>query len=188
MITQPSQLYDKAQDLLNDPRVQKPLQASVSLYFQNLGWLKAFGVLLTAAFVAATIFFVVKTGWLALRVNRIQDVFLKSNLPKKRSVKAWRSVKKHFFDGDDNSLKIAIIEADNLLDEALKIAGLRGITLGDKLKGVTEEQLPNINLIWEAHKIRNRIAHEAQFKLNRDTAEKALAVYEQTLKDLTVLD
>ncbi|MEK9180541.1 MAG: hypothetical protein AAB897_03970 [Patescibacteria group bacterium] len=188
MPTNPSDLFAQIDKVVGDPRVHDLAQVSFSLYSANLGWLKALAVLLTAGFIAATAFFIAKTGWLALRIDRFEDVILRSDIPKKRSIKAWSNVKRHFFDGDDNSLKIAIIEADNLLDEALKLAGLRGQTLGDKLKGATEANLPNLEDIWEAHKLRNRIAHESQLRLNRDTAEKALVIYEQAFKDLGVLE
>jgi len=188
MPTTPPQLLAQINGALGDPRVQEPLQRTLSFYFSNLGWLKALAMLLTAFFILATIFFIAKTGWLALRVDRVRDVVLKSNLPKKRSIKAWKHVKKHFFAGDDNSLKLAVVESDNLLDEALKLAGFRGPTLGDKLKALDEAQLPNIQDVWEAHKLRNRIVHESGFKLNRDTAERALAIYERTFRDLGILD
>lgn len=188
MPANPSQLLAQIKDVLGESRLKEFAQISMSFYSANLGWLKALAVLITAGLFAATIFFAVKTGWLALKIDRVEDVILKTNLPKKRSIKAWMIIKKHFFEGGDQDLKVALIEADNLLDEALKYAGFRGISLGEKLKALTEAELPNINDVWEAHKLRNRIVHESGFKLNRDTAERALAVYEQTLKDFGVLD
>ncbi len=188
MIQQPLEVFAQIKDVVNDPRVQEPLNRSISLYLSNLGWLKAIGLLLSMSFVAATVLFAVRTGWLALRVDRVRDVILKTNLPKKRSIKAWQVIQKNFFSGDDPHLKVAIIEADNLLDEALKLAGFRAPMLGDKLKMLTEAELPGLNQVWEAHKLRNRIAHESGFKLNRDMAERALAIYEQTFKDLGLLE
>lgn len=165
-----------------------PLQQIITFYRENEGLIKFISVLLTVFFLGMTIYSMIVTGWLALRVDRFNDVFLKRNMPKKTSIKAWRKVQKHFFAGDENNLKLAILEADKILDEALKFAGFIGKTLGEKLKQVTPAQIPNINEIWEAHKLRNRIVHETNFSLNRDAAEKALAIYEKTLKDLGILD
>lgn len=187
-LPQPSEIFAQIKDVVADPRIQEPLQTSIEFYFSNLGLLKAFAVLLTAFFVGATIFFTIRTGWLAVKMDRFQDVILKSNIPKKRSIKAWRNITEHFFAGDEKDLKIALIESDNLLDEALKLAGFRGMTLGDKLKALDESQLPNIQDVWEAHKLRNRMVHEVDFKLPRDTAEKALGIYEQSFRDLGILD
>ena len=165
------------------------MQAQISNFWShNLGFIKALAILLTAFFVGSAIFFLIKTGWIQLRVDRIRDVILRSNMPKKRSVRAWREVQKHFFAGTDGELKAAIIEADNMMDEVLRTAGFRGQTLGDRLKQITSAQLENIDQIWEAHKLRNRIAHETDFKMNRDLAERALAIYQKTFKDLELLD
>jgi hypothetical protein len=184
----PLALMAQINQAINSPRVAELENKSVALYLAGLPWFKALAILLTAFFIGGTIFFVIKTGWLALRVDRVRDVILKTNLSKKRSIKIWQRVKRYHFAGDDKSLKLAVLEADKALDEAIRLAGFRGETLGDRLKKITEDQLPNIQEIWEAHKLRNRLVHEPDFNLTRDMAEKALAVYEQTLKDLQLLD
>ncbi len=161
---------------------------SLSWYANHLPLLKTIGFVFSCGFIGLTIFFAIRTGWIALRVDRMRDVILKTNMPKKRSMKIWQRVQTHFYAGDDNSLKLAILEADKILDEALRLAGFRGESLGDRLKKLDESKLPNLQDVWEAHKLRNRLVHETDFKLNRNTAERALAIYEQAFKDLGLLD
>jgi hypothetical protein len=60
--------------------------------------------------------------------------------------------------------------------------------LGDRLKRAKTSQIPNLDELWQAHKLRNQIAHEPDFKLKRDLAERALAIYETTLRNLGVLE
>lgn len=188
MIIQHPPLLAQIGKFIDSPSIQGPLQTSKAVYLSNLGLFKAVGILLTVFFVSCTIFFILKTGWLATRVDRFEDVLLKSDMPKRRAIKAWRNIQKHFFAGDDNNLKLAIIEADNTLNEALRLAGFKGENLGDRLKMIDESKLPGVQQIWEAHKLRNKIVHETNYKLNRNTAEKALAIYEATLSDLGLLD
>lgn len=183
-----AQATSEINQFLQSPAVQGTGERTLAVYSSYLPLLKAASILLTLFFLTATLIFMIKTSWLPLRIDRVRDVILKTNLPKKRTVKAWRSVKRHFFKGDENSLKMALIEADKLLDEALKAAGFRGESLGDKLKKITEVQLPNLQEIWEAHKLRNRLVHEPNIKLNRDLAERALSIYQQTLRDFGILD
>jgi hypothetical protein len=181
-------IFNQVNGFLTSPQAQKIQLASVSFYSSNLGSFQLVSVLITALLVAATVFFIIKTGWAATRIDRFEDVILKSDMPKNRSIKAWQKIENYFFNGDDNALKLAVLEADNLLDEALKLAGFRGENLGDRLKQIDEAQLANIQDLWEAHKLRNRLVHEMDFKLSRDLAEKALTIYEQTFKDLGLLD
>ncbi len=185
---QENNLLAQINNAFQNSGVQPSVNQFMSSYLSNLPELKALSIFLTVFFVASTIYFMIRTGWLPTRIDRAEDVILKRNLPKRRSMKGWRHIQKHFFKGDDNSLKIALIEADKILDEALKAGGFKGENLGERLKKITEAQLPNLDEVWEAHKLRNRLVHETDFKLNRDTAERALGVYERTFKDLGLLD
>lgn len=159
-----------------------------SFYVSHLIIFEAASVVISAILIGATIYFIIKTGWLTLRINRIQDVILKTDIPKREAKKTWAAVQEHFFTGGDNDLKVAILEADKVLDESLRSAGIQGSTLGDRLKKLKPSQLSDIDAIWQAHKLRNQIAHENDFKLKRDLAERALGTYEKALRELKVLD
>jgi hypothetical protein len=163
-------------------------QGAATIYISSLGWLEIGSVVISAVLIGATVYFIIKTGWLATRVNRMQDVILKADVPKKEIQKSWKTIQEHFFVGGDNDLKVAILDADKLLDEALRGAGIQGANLGDRLKKIKPSQLPDIEALWQAHKLRNQIAHESDFKLKRDLAERTLQIYEKTLHDLKALD
>ena len=85
----------------------------------------------------------------------------------------------------DNELSFnaSVIEADKLLDKALMEMGLPGRTMGERMKSASNKFSSN-NSIWYAHKIRNQIAHERNFKVDYNKAKHALAAYRQALKDL----
>lgn len=163
-------------------------QAALTLYNADLLPLEIFAVIVSAALVTGTVIIIIKTGWFSLRVDRVRDVILKTDMPKKRAREAWAAVQKHFFAGDANDLKIAVMEADNILNDALQYAGIRGANLGDRLKNVKRSQMPNLEDIWEAHKLRNEIAHETNFSLKRNAAERALETFEAALKNLGAFD
>jgi hypothetical protein len=170
------------------PQAQALGHSAQTVYFANLLPLEIISVLLTTFFIAMAVYFLVQTGWLANRFDRVQDVILKSDSSKKQIKNAWDDIERHFFTGNDNDLRIALIEADTLLNETLRGAGIQGSQLGDRLKKVQPSQLPNLEEVWGAHKLRNRIAHEANFVLKRDLAERALTVYEKALEHLGVLE
>ena len=157
------------------------------IYFSGLPVVEAISILLSAAFVIGTGYFIAKTGWLRVRIDRVSDVVLKSDATKRRVERSWDSIERHFFSGDDNQLKLAIMKADTLLEEALREAGVPGKDLGERLKRMKASDLPNLQNVWDAHKLRNRIAHETDFTLKRDLAERALTVYEQALTHLGAL-
>lgn len=170
------------------PQAQAAGHAASGAFFAHLGALQFVSAIISIALFGLTIYFLFQTGWIANRVDRFQDIIMKSDLSKKHAQATWDEIESHFFAGDDNDLKIAIIKADTLLDEALRAVGVQGNQLGDRLRKVRNDQLPNIEAVWQAHKLRNQIAHEANFVLKRDLAERALTVYETALESLGVLD
>jgi hypothetical protein len=163
-------------------------QNFIAAYFSNLGTLEFFGFVVTLIFLAGIIYFVIETGWFSLRVERFRHIILQSDMSKKEAQESWRKIREHFYRGGESDLKVAILEADKLLNDALREAGVMGIQLGDRLKKANVGQVPNLNELWQAHKLRNQIAHEPNFKLKRDLAERALGIYESALKNLGIFD
>jgi len=163
-------------------------QTALTFYNTDLLGFEVFAVIVSVALVIGTIILIIKTGWFSLRVDRVRDVILKTDMPKKRANDACAAVQKHFFAGNINDLKVAVMSADNILNDALQYAGIRGVNLGERLKHLQRGQMPNLEDVWDAHKLRNEIAHETSFALKRDMAERALDAYKIALKNLGVLD
>ena len=91
----------------------------------------------------------------------------------------------HIDSENPNDWKLAIIEADIMLDDLLKERGYVGSSLGERLKSISPTQLGSLNEAWEAHKVRNRIAHDgADFVLTKRMAEDAISRYRRVFNDL----
>lgn len=78
---------------------------------------------------------------------------------------------------------MAIMNADKLLDQALKDRRFKGETMGDRMKNANNSW-HNANHVWTAHKIRNKLAHEPDAKVNYQLTLQTLSAYKQGLKDL----
>ena len=86
-----------------------------------------------------------------------------------------------------NDWKLAIIEADIVLDEALKGKGHVGNSLGERLKSISGSQMETLNDAWEAHKVRNRIAHDgADFVLTKRMVDETINRYLRVFEELGV--
>jgi len=84
------------------------------------------------------------------------------------------------------SYKLAVMEADKLLDHTLKAMTMPGKDMGERLKAVGYKY-PNIRQVWFAHRIRNQIVHEASYNLSSSLAKKAIKSFKQALKELSIL-
>ncbi len=81
---------------------------------------------------------------------------------------------------------LAVIDADKLLDEALKKRGFNGKTMGERLVAA-QRSISDNDSVWYAHKLRNRLVHEPGVRLKKSEAQNALAGFRQGLKDLGAL-
>ena len=93
----------------------------------------------------------------------------------------------HIASDEPNDWKLAIIEADIILDGLLKERGYAGGSLGERLRSITPSQLASIDDAWEAHKVRNRIAHDGtDFGLTKRIAEETINRYSRVFTELGV--
>lgn len=88
--------------------------------------------------------------------------------------------------GNKDTWPLAIINADKLLDEALKKQRYRGKTMGERLVAA-QRSLTDNDGVWFGHKLRNRLVHEESVKLKEKDVRLALIGFRQALKDLGAL-
>jgi hypothetical protein len=81
---------------------------------------------------------------------------------------------------------MAVINADKLLDEALKKKHFKGKTMGERLMHA-QRQLKDNDGVWYGHKLRNRIVHEEDVRLTEKDVKKALVGLRTALRDLGAL-
>ena len=96
----------------------------------------------------------------------------------------WEEITRHLDSVKETEWKFAIIEADKLVEDALKKAGFPGVGLGERLSNISPDQLQSRNDVWEAHKLRNRIVHEINYFLRYTEAKHAIEQYSRALKEL----
>lgn len=95
----------------------------------------------------------------------------------------WEEIERMLDDHGEMQLKIAIFEADKLLDHALRSLSFPGNTLGERLR-FAAYKYPKIRHVWWAHKVRNQLAHESSYHLDRAVARKAIRSFRRALEIL----
>lgn len=96
----------------------------------------------------------------------------------------WNKVLDYLDSHNESDWRLAIIEADSILEEMLEHAGHHGETIGDRLKAIEPSDFLTLDKAWEAHKIRNRIAHEGGgFELSSREAKRAVDLYRQVFEE-----
>ena len=95
----------------------------------------------------------------------------------------WENVITHINSPNQNDWKQAILECDMILDDILTSMGYRGESIGEKLKRVATGDMKSLASAWEAHKVRNQIAHEVGFTLGHHEAKATVANYRKVFEE-----
>lgn len=96
----------------------------------------------------------------------------------------WEHIRELVSRPHDSDWRQAIIEADIMLDDLLSQLGYLGQSVGEKLRAVDPGRFQSLNYAWEAHKVRNRIAHEGTaFPLTEQLAHRTIAMYEVVMRE-----
>ena len=146
-------------------------------------WIKMMATFFSTLFIYGIIYSIYQQN----QVYEAIHAFLKpAHVPvdKRKNVEEWQKILQKGASENESERKFAIIAADTLVERILELAGYKGENLGERLKKVEKGDLDSLDTLWEAHKIRNRIAHEADHELSREEASRALLLFEKTLKEL----
>jgi len=155
------------------------------------GWLLVLKILFIICgliFFGYSIFALVKTSWLKrMIIWDLQEILTYRPFGVRRIVRRWRKIKARLETGLESEYKLAVMEADKMLDDILMRMGFGGKTLGERLTKLTTASLPNIEEVRQAHRIRNNIIHDPDYRLSLDEARRVIAIYEKALTDLQAL-
>jgi hypothetical protein len=107
---------------------------------------------------------------------------------KSKMQKRWSKITNYLASGNVSQYKVAVIEADAIVDEILGGIGYKGANMMEKLEQVGEAHLDDhLEALKEAHQVRNRIVHEADFAVDQRLAKATVGVYENFLRYLEFL-
>ncbi len=159
----------------------------IIIYFFGLVWyLKLLAILIS---ILAFIFIV----YLFRKINQIrlsEDKLLYPELEKKvfDINPHWKRIVDHIESPNENDWRLAILEADIMLNGLLDALSLPGETVGEKLKNVEKSDFTTIDSAWEAHRIRNSIAHDGvAYLLNQREARRVIELYRRVFQEFQMI-
>jgi len=100
----------------------------------------------------------------------------------------WESIIGRSKINSAESIRLAILDADNMVDELLSRMSLKGENMADRLENLSVDDFGSLSRLSSAHRIRNRIVHEPGFTISQEEAQKVIADYGSFLKEIGVID
>ena len=126
----------------------------------------------------------------ALDKKRYTEHFIKPETaaPTNPNLERWNKISTMFMSANESDWRVAVIEADSMLDEFIATLGYPGNNMGERMKNMDKRFFPTLDLAWDAHKIRNRIAHDGMnYHLSDRDKEIARKNYEYIFRDAKLI-
>ena len=183
-------LFDFSRIGLGDFTVARVSDFYASILDSSIVWdVRALSLAVSIVLIVVVVYLNLKLGkFKSLTTGIIQDIQAPTLKSDDGPIKArWEEISRHVDSTKEAEWKFAIIEADKLMDDTLRKAGFQGTTMGERLMSIQEGQLESLQLIWEAHKIRNRLAHDSNYFLRHAEAKKAIQLYGRALEEFRVI-
>lgn len=97
----------------------------------------------------------------------------------------WEEVMRLAHSTHESDWRRAIVEADIMLGSALEAQGYRGATVGERLKDANPLQMTTLDIAWQAHKVRNEIAHAGEgYHLSEWDTKATIDFYRRVFEEL----
>lgn len=154
-----------------------------------VSWLEVIAGVLSAFFFAAIVAVAIRYRQFLIQTSSWLTPPSKPAPPPHELMAApWQQVEEKLASSSPSDWKLAVILADTIFDDALKGSKVEGQTLGERLRTVDPFKLPSLNDVWEAHKVRNRLAHETGEAFSREEARHAVGLFARGLRELGYLE
>ena len=154
-------------------------------------WLLSFKVVvlfIDLFMIAFIVYALLKTGWLnKILLYDVQEFLTYKHYGLSRTKSKWEEIERYFKKGTEPEMKLAIVEANSLLDNILRVMSYKGKDLDSRLDGINEDILENLDDVKKYHKIYSNIVHDPTYRLDFEIAQDALKVNRDALVNLDAL-
>lgn len=151
-------------------------------------WIIIIGYVLAVLALISIIYSTVRLFELREREEKFYSTLIQQPGMEREAHPRWEHIQALSESGNPNDWRTAIMEADILLDETLTLKGYSGAGVGEKLKSVGAKKFATLDDAWEAHKVRNQVAHEGStFNIPESLAKRTISRYESVFREFNII-
>lgn len=154
-----------------------------------LVWLQFISILVSVLLLGWIVYMMMKTNYFSGKIEDYMDTLgMGGDLTKRKSLKGWQQIKKRIASSAQQDWKLAVLEADTIFNEILKMAGYLGNDIDKKLEILTKDNLSNLDDIKKAHFLSAQIMKDPGMELKKEDAIVALKAYKKAFIELNLLE
>ena len=128
--------------------------------------------------------------WEHQRMVKARELAKKAKMAEEKKVvnPQWQKVLSAASSGNEAAYRLAIIDADSILDELLDAMGIQGDGVQEKLKAAPRSSFQTIDMAFEAHGIRNAIAHSGpDFRISEREARRVIGLFQKVFEEQGII-
>jgi len=160
----------------------------INFIIDNLLIIQIISFSISTILLGLSIYFIIKTEVIKEPVENFFDVLGAINISKRRTLKAWKQIQKRLRSDRMNDLKLAVLEADKILDEILRMAGYGGKNLDERLEEMSPDEFSNLEELKQVHKFKHRISNEPDLVITFNEAQIAVDIYKKVFQELDLIE
>jgi len=151
----------------------------------SLSFFRTIGFMLSLGFFIGIVYSIVSSTYVSAEVKKKRYEHFVQPEPKKGPSprrQRWEDTADMFRSGNPTNWRVAIIDADSMLEELIIEMGYQGDTFADRLKAMQRAGVPWTDAAWDVHLLRNKVAHEgSRYPLTDREVFRAFKIYENIL-------
>lgn len=100
----------------------------------------------------------------------------------------WKYILTMMQSSNESDWRVAVMEADSMLEEVLREKGLVGDGVSDLLESAKDNGYRSIQDAWDGHLVRNQIAHQgSDFPFSQVEARRVIKLFQNFFEELGVI-
>ena len=120
--------------------------------------------------------------------HEINEALLRDKEKSRNENQKWNYILTLIESPNESDWRMSIMEADTLLEESLKEKELTGNTVAELLEGARSSGYASIQNAWDAHLIRNKIAHEgSEYPLSQTEGRRVIKMFQNFFEELKII-
>ena len=142
------------------------------------------GGIISVLLIIGIIFFGIKTGIWAMFLGDFVVSWRKSVISKGKFVKQWKAIELQMEEGRGAGWRLALIGADEILDQVISAMGYKGKTMDERLEKIKPEFFPYVEDARKAHQVRIFLENDPHHEVSREVAEHTIDIYRRIFTEL----
>jgi len=120
--------------------------------------------------------------------HEIHEALVKQKEKDRNANPRWHYIQTLIESPNESDWRVAIMESDAMMEEALKEKGLSGNSVSELLEAAKESGYQTIQEAWDAHLVRNQIAHQGMdFPLSQLEGRRVIKMFQNFFEELKIV-